>query len=113
MSKSRRDYFRRTRKVRLRDLHHSKAGWMGLAAGLASFVMFWISVILSYANGGDAKYYVGALGLIGLVLAVGGLVMSVMGAKEEGARPITPRIGVAVCVVMMIMYAVLYICGGR
>ncbi len=113
MAKSRREYFRRTRKVRMRELKSSKTGWIGLACGLAAALLFLIVVILSYRRAGDALFYVGTVGLIGLVLAVGGLILGIMGVREEGVRPIPPRSSVVVGAGMTVLLAVLYFVGIR
>ncbi len=111
MSKSRREYFRRTRKVRMRDLSPSKSGWTGLICGLGSLLLFWISVILSFFSEGDASFYVGSISLIGLVLAIGAIVMGIMGTREEKVRPVTPRISIGAGVVMTVLLVGLYIYG--
>ncbi|MCD8300307.1 MAG: DUF6142 family protein [Clostridiales bacterium] len=111
MSKSRRDYFRRTRKVRMRDLSPSKSGWTGLICGLASVLLFWISVIFSFLDAGDAQVYVGGIGLIGIVLSVGAIVMGFMGTREEGSRPAAPRVSIALGVIMTVLLVGLYIYG--
>ncbi len=111
MSKSRRKYFRRTRKVRMRELNHSKPGWIGLICALASVLLFFIAVILSYLRGGEARLFVGIIGLFALVLSVGGLALGIMGEREEDIRPIPPRTAIAVGAGMSILLAVLYFSG--
>ncbi len=111
MARSRREYFRRTRKVRMRQLKHSVSGWIGLACGLAAVVLFLIAVILSYRHAGEAMFYVGSVGLFGLILSVGGLIMGIMGIREEDVRPLTPRIATAVGAGMTVLLAILYFCG--
>ncbi len=111
MAKSRREYFRRTRKVRMRDLHHSRSGWIGLACGLASALLFLVVVVLSYRRAGEALFYVGSIGLIALVLSLGGMVLGIIGIREEKARPIPPRIALVIGAGMSVLLAALYIYG--
>ncbi len=111
MSKGRREYFRRTRKVRMRELNYSVTGWIGLIFDLASAALFLITVILSYRKEGEALFYVGSIGLFALILSAGGLALGIMGNMEENIRPIPPRIAIAVGAVMSALLAGLYIYG--
>ncbi len=111
MASSRREYFRRTRKVRMRELSHSKPGWIGLICGLGAAVLFLIAVVFSYRGVGEARFYIGIMGLFGLVLSVGGLILGIMGAREEKVRQAPPRIAVVVGAGMTILLAILYLSG--
>ncbi|MCC8141904.1 MAG: hypothetical protein LIO56_05145 [Lachnospiraceae bacterium] len=111
MASSRREYFRRTRKVRMRESSPSVPGWIGLACGLASALLFLIVVILSFRHGGEAQVAVGTIGLIALILAIGGLALGIMGVLEEHVRPIPPRAALVVGAGMSVLLAVLYVYG--
>ncbi len=111
MASSRREYFRRTRKVRMRELSHSRPGWIGLICGLAAGVVFLIAVALSFQNEGEALFYVGSAGLIALILSLGGLILGIMGVREEKVRPVPPRISIVVGAAMSALLAGLYIYG--
>ncbi len=111
MAKSRREYYRRTRKVRMRELSHSKPGWIGLICGLASGILFWFAVAMSFGRSGEAPFYVGSVGMFALILSVGGLALGILGAVEENIRPIPPRIAIVIGAAMSILLVVLYIFG--
>ncbi len=102
---------RRTRKVRMREKKPSISGLIGLGCGLAAAVLFVIAAVFAYRRGGDAAFFVGTIGLFGLVLAVGGLVMGIMGLREEDVRPLPPRAATALGAGMTVLLAVLYFIG--
>ncbi len=111
MANARRDYLRRTREVRMRELHHSTGAWIGLGCGLAAAFLFLIAVIMSFRNGGEALYAVGVIGMFGLVLSVGGLVLGILGIREEDARPLPPIFSTAIGGGMTVVLAILFFVG--
>ncbi|MCC8018035.1 MAG: hypothetical protein LIO39_05450, partial [Lachnospiraceae bacterium] len=86
MASKRREYFRKTRKKRMRDLKHSVTGWIGMISALLAAVLFAVSVGFSFYRGGEAEVLVGSVGLIALVLAAGALILgfSRFGRKRCG-----------------------------
>ena len=71
MASSRREYFRRTRKTRMRDLKNSPTGILSFCTAMAALAVFCTAVIQSFLASGEGGYKVGGLGLIGLILALG------------------------------------------
>ena len=110
MVNSRREYFRKTRKTRLRELKHSKTGWCGTTAALLAAALFIVSVVLSYVSAGD-DFLAGSFSLIGLVLAVGAFVLGIMAVREPKVRPIPPRTAIVLGGIMTVVLAGLYISG--
>lgn len=111
MASSRRQYFRKTRKTRLRDLKHSKQGLIGMAASLTAVVLFAVSVSWSFLQAGEAEFQVGSLGLIGLVLAVGALILGILGVREQKVRLAPPRTGIVLGLIMTVVFGGLYAYG--
>ncbi len=111
MTKGRREYFRRTRKVRMRELHYSTPGWIGLCCNLGAVILFLAAVTVSYRRAGDALFYVGTVGLFALVLSLGGMVLGIVGVREEDVRPMPPRIDIVIGVGMSALLAGLYFYG--
>ncbi len=111
MASSRREYFRRTRKVRMRELTHSKSGWTGAVAAFLAVLLFFASVLLSYKNGGEADWLVGSLGLFGLVLSLGAFCLGIVSLREERVRPAAPQISFWLGLVMTILLGGLYAFG--
>ena len=87
MANSRREYFRKTRKSRLRELKHSRTGWCGMVSAIAAAVLFVVSVALSFTAAGEAAFPAGTVSLIGLVLAAGAFVLGIMAVREPKIRP--------------------------
>ncbi|MCD8365847.1 MAG: DUF6142 family protein [Clostridiales bacterium] len=111
MANSRKQYFRRTRKTRMRDLKHSVTGWIGAVAAVGAAGLFLISVSFSYFYGGEAEFLAGTAGLIALVLAVGAFVLGILAVREEKVRPAPPRISLVLGLIMTILLAGLYTYG--
>ncbi|MCC8082139.1 MAG: hypothetical protein LIO80_09065 [Lachnospiraceae bacterium] len=111
MANRRRTYFRKTRKTRLRNLKHSKTGWIGMLCACAAAALFLVSVIYSFLHAGDAGFQVGSAGLIGMVLAVGSLVLGIFAIREQKVRPVPPRISLILGAVMTAMLGGLYTYG--
>ncbi|MCD8230622.1 MAG: DUF6142 family protein [Clostridiales bacterium] len=111
MASRRREYFRKTRKVRMRDLKHSVTGWLGMISALLSAGLFVVSVCFSYYYKGDADIYVGSVGLLALVLAAGAFVLGILAVREEKVRPVPPRMSLALGMVMTVLLVGLYAYG--
>lgn len=82
-----------------------------MAAALLAAVLFVISVVLSYRSAGDAGFPAGSVSLIGLVLAVGALVLGIMAVREPKVRPVPPRTAIILGGIMTVVLAGLYISG--
>ena len=94
MASSRREYFRRTRKTRMRDLKHSPTGILSFCTAMAALAVFLTAVVQSFLASGEGGYKVGGLGLIGLILALGALLCGIFAVKEPKIRPLLPRLGI-------------------
>ncbi|MCD8045401.1 MAG: hypothetical protein LUE90_01875 [Clostridiales bacterium] len=111
MASKRREYFRKTRKKRMRDLKHSVTGWTGMVSALLAAVLFAVSVGFSFCRGGEAEVLVGSVGLIALVLAAGALVLGILAVREEKVRPVPPRVSLALGIIMTALLGGLYTYG--
>lgn len=111
MANNRRKYFRRTRRSRMRDLKHSRNGWIACTFGLIAVIFAVISVVQSFQKSGDAGYQVGSLGLFGLIFAAGALVIGILSMKEHNVRPMPRKTGVALGAVFTIVLGGMYIYG--
>ena len=111
MANSRREYFRKTRKSRLRELKHSRTGWCGMVSAIAAAVLFVVSVALSFTAAGEAAFPAGTVSLIGLVLAAGDFVLGIMAVREPKIRPLPPRTALILGGILTVVLAALYISG--
>ena len=95
----------------MRDLKHYKTGWCGMCCALTSLVLFTVCVVDSVMSSGEAQTMVGTVSLLGLVLAVGGFLLGIFGIREQKVRPIPPRTGLALGLIMTVVLGGLYIGG--
>ena len=64
MASSRREYFRRTRKTRMRDLKNSPTGILSFCTAMAALAVFCTAVIQSWVAYGVGGFKVGGVGFI-------------------------------------------------
>ena len=108
---SRRQYFRKTRKVRRREQKNSLTGILSGSFGLAALVLFLVSVIKTFQDGGSSGFLLGAAGLFGLVFAAGAFALGLLAFKEKNIRLIPPRTGAVSGGILTVVYLGLYIYG--
>lgn len=82
-------------------------------SALAAAVLFVVSAVMSFSASGSAGFVAGSISLIGLVLAVGALVLGIMAVREPKVRPIPPRTAMILGGILTVVLAVLYISGMR
>lgn len=111
MASNRRKYYQRTRKSRMRNRKRSKAGVLSVIFSLAAILFFVLCIGKSFLDGGEADLSIGIYGLIGLVLAAGGMMLGIFGMREQEVRTIAPKAGVTMGTLMTIALAGLYIAG--
>lgn len=111
MASKRKEYFRRTRKSRMRDLKHSPTGILSLISALLSAACLGAAVVKSYQMSGGADYVTGSLCLVGLVLAVGGWILGALGMREPNIRPVPPKTGIALGVILTFALGSMYAYG--
>ncbi|SCI76272.1 Uncharacterised protein [uncultured Roseburia sp.] len=108
---SRRQYFRKTRKVRRREQKNSVTGILSGIFGLTALVMFFVSVIKTFQSGGNSGFLLGTAGLFGLVFAAGAFALGILAFKEKNIRLIPPRTGAVSGGILAVVYLGLYIYG--
>ena len=108
MANSRREYFRKTRKSRLRELKHSRTGWCGMVSAIAAAVLFVVSVALSFTAAGEAAF---PAGTVSLMLAAGAFILGIMAVREPKIRPLPPRTALILGGILTVVLAALYISG--
>lgn len=111
MANNRRKYFRRTRRSRMRDLKHSKNGWIACVFGILAFIFAIVSIIRSFQHSGEAGFQVGSLGLFGLIFAAGALVIGILSMRERNVRPMPRKTGVILGAVFTVVLGGMYIYG--
>lgn len=111
MANNRRKYFRRTRKSRMRELKQSPTGLLSLASALAAVVFFAASVVKSYQMSGEADFRVGSFGLIGFILALGAWILGALCLREKNVRPLPPKTGIILGVILTLALGGMYVYG--
>ena len=111
MANNRRKHFRQTRKSRMRDLRQSPTGLLSFACAVAAALFFGAAITVSYRMSGDGDFIVGSFGLVGFILALGAWVLGVLCMKEKNVRPLPPRTGIVLGVILTFALGGMYVYG--
>lgn len=111
MASKRREHFRKTRKARMRELKQSPTGILAMVCALAAAAFFAMSVMMSYQKSGNGSHVTGSVCLIGLVFAVGSWILGSLCMKEENVRPVPPRTGIVLGLILTFVMGGMYIYG--
>lgn len=111
MASNRREYYKKNRKRIKRDLKNTLNGVLSACFGWAAVVLFLVGIGRSFVHDGAAGVLLGTMGLLGLVLAIGGVIMGFFAFKEPNIRPALPRLGMITGGILTVVYIVLYIVG--
>ena len=111
MASNRREYYRQNRKRIKRDLKNTLNGVLSACFGGVGALLFFVGSGRSFSQAGAAGVLLGGIGLIGLVFAVGAVVMGYFAFKEPNIRPALPRLGMILGGILTVVYVVLYIMG--
>ena len=109
MANSRREYFRKNRKILTREQKQTVSGILSACFGIAAAVLFGVTVIRSFQAEGDAGTYTGTAGLLGLVFALGAVAL--VSFREKNIRVIPPRTGIIFGGILTVVFGCLYIYG--
>ena len=102
---------RRNRKYGQAKLKHSKRGIFSCVISGVVLVLLTAMLAKAYVSRGGATPFIGALGLISMILAGCGLYMGIRGFKEREKDYLTCKIGVA-CSASFIFGFILIFCRG-
>lgn len=111
MSSSRREYFRKNRKILKREQKQTASGILSACFGITAAVLFAGTVIKAFRAHGAAGTYNGAAGLFGLVFAAGAVALAVAAFREKNIRMIPPRTGIISGGILTAVFCCLYIYG--
>ena len=102
---------RRNRKYGQAKLKHSKRGIFSCVISGVVLVLLTAMLAKAYVSRGGATPFIGALGLISMILAGCGLYMGIRGFKEREKDYLTCKIGTA-CSGLIILGFILIFCRG-
>lgn len=100
-------------KYKFEKKEHSRGGKTSSFLALASAVLFFISVIVSFANGGNAGTAVGGLAFIALLFSVYGFIVGMKSFNEKNVSPLFSIVGSIACGVIMVGWLTLFLAGIR
>lgn len=65
------------------DKQHSTEGIVSTVFGVVSFIIFWIGIIVSFQNNGNAGIIVGILGCLAFLLSIVGFFLGMRSFKNK------------------------------
>lgn len=102
---------RKNRKYGQAKLKHAKRGIMSCVLSGLVLILLVSMLLKAYISRGEAAPFIGALGLISMILAGCGLYMGIRGFKEREKDYLTCKIGTA-CSSLFILGFILIFCRG-
>lgn len=102
---------RRNRKYGQAKLKHAKRGIMSCAISGVVLVLLIAMLAKAYISEGAAAPFIGAVGLMSMILTGIGLYMAIRGFKEREKNYLTCKIGV-VCSSLIMLGFILIFCRG-
>ncbi len=89
----------------------SMPGIISVAAALVALVLVVVSLRFSLAASGEAGTIVGVLGAFSFLLVVMGIILAVMGLREEDTYKFFPKLGMALNVLGAIVFVAIIVIG--
>lgn len=97
--------------LKLTDKKHPPIAIGATLIGLCSGVAFFIVCLVSSQSHGKAGVYIGAWGILCLLLSVAGFVMSWISLKQDNIRTLFPTIAAVMNGLLLVFYFLLYFWG--
>ena len=89
---------------------HSKTGMMAFMFGMMALISFFLAVVFCIKDADAMASRMGGAGLLAMVFAFVGIVLGLKALSESDVFPMLPRVGFAVSVISMLLWAsVIYI----
>ena len=89
----------------------SKPGTIALVCGLCSVCLVIIGLNISLSDGAESGVRIGAFGLLGLLTSILGLILAIMGLKEEDTYKGLPKSGLVVSILGLLIWIALIVAG--
>ena len=99
------------RRYRFAEEKDSKGGKQSLLLALISVLAFVVCVILSFAKGGTAGPYVGAISIAAMLLAVYAFRIGMQSFGEEGVSPTSSVVGAIISGIVVVGWIALFLAG--
>ena len=101
----------RSNKYKFSVKTHPIKAIFSVLLGVISFVMLMISCYLSWQNRGNLGIMIGLFGIIAFLVAIIGFIMAFTSFKRKDVHLRFPLIGIALNVVLIIIYVAIYVMG--
>lgn len=99
---------RKKRKYGQAKLKHAKRGVLScMLAGVVGVMMLAI-IARAYFSAGNASPFIGAVGLISVVVSGSGLYLGIRGFKEREKNYLTCKIGIVCCSVFILGFILIF-----
>lgn len=89
----------------------SVRGIIALFLSAASAVIFALVVVEAFKVDGNGSVYLGSVGVFSLLLSVASFVLAVLAVKEEDTFKTIPYVGLALSVIMSLLWVAVYVAG--
>ncbi len=93
------------------DRTHSKDGKLATLLGAAAWVIMLFLICKSITSGGNVGAWFGLLGLIDIIIAFCGMVIAIIGFKDEDTFKLFPRIGLFANGILLLGLLALFVVG--
>ena len=88
-------------------------GRLSVQIGLIGIAVFVLTLVISYLTGGEAGAFIGAFGLIDIILCCLGIFQGLVGFSEQKRDPGPCRRGIAINLILLVLLALLFFGGLR
>ncbi len=91
--------------------HHSGKGILSAGFGVASLILLAVLIIIACRMHGQGNVYLGSAGLVSMVFSFIGLIIGIASFFETESYKLFPRIGSIFNLVMLIIWASIFMIG--
>lgn len=99
------------RRYKFTEAEYSRGGKLSIIFAAASLLLLLTDVILSFAGGGQAGAYLGAVAAAAMLLAVYGFYVGMRSFREDCTSPVLSVIGSLLCGVSALLWLSLFLMG--
>ena len=99
---------RKKRKYGQAKLKHAKRGILSCALSLIVLILLIAMLAKAYISRGGAAPFIGAMGIVTMILAGGGLYAAIRGFREREKDYLTCKIGAASCSLLLLGFIFIF-----
>ncbi len=99
------------KKYKFSDKNHSLGGSVSTIMGIVSVILCIVCVVIATKSHGKAGGFIGGIGMLAALLAVGGCIVGLVSFKEEDKYYLTSKIGSMLCGILSVFYLAVFMMG--